>query len=349
MRRGEVEVPLNEVYHSQESRQHPYSRSPIPRLPFRLRDRLLPGNPSTKRPWLYREVGKDAPLPSKLGPTTEAHLEHWQSILPASAWLIRCGRIEGVDDGLALIVLDVDDPAEAPAMPPDSWTVKTRRGVHWYTWTAEHPVKGTSTAWGELKADGGFVRAPGTRHPDTGQVYTPDTDFGKLVDGQLPLLPSEYLPLSTPQHVTGRDLPSEIGKGLAGRVPAPVRAAKGERWSTLRSLLSRAAGSAQRRGDTGLLRSLAHYYNDRFDPPMSDDRVDRLASDVARVSASWNTSAAFSNIQAARGVESGKARRESTRERNDAIIAARASGMTVEATAAWFGVSVSTVKRVGKG
>ena len=242
-------------YHDSPSSQHPSGASPVPRrLPFRLRERIIPARLGTKRPWRYVEVGSDVVLPSQIGQTTEAMISHWQETLPPSQWLVRTGRIEDVDDGLSLVVLDVDYPSRSPAKPLGAWAVKTRRGVHWYTWT-DATVKNDYPAWGEVKGDAGLVLAPGSRHPDNGQVYTPLDGFGELIDGQLPMLPPEYMPVTAHRLPVEHGIDSEIGKGLAGRIPPQVCAAKGERWLTLRSLLCRVAGSPSRRGDDALLAS----------------------------------------------------------------------------------------------
>ena len=330
--------------HGRVGRQDPYSRSRVPRLPFRLRDRLIPANPATKRPWRYAEVGRDAVLYSRLGRTTEDHIAHWKQVLPPSQWLIRTGRVEGVDDDLALVVWDVDRPEHAPAMPVDAWQVKTKRGIHWYTWTPSD-IAGSTTAWGELKARGGLVMAPGSRHPEGG-VYRPLAGFGELVDGQLPLLPPEYLPTRTPEKARAPVEAFPEGIDTTGRLPAPVRAEKGERWLTMRGLLVRCAGSRARRGDVGQLRALAHWYNSRFVPPMETGRVERLARDVAEASRTWGTTDEFLRRQAQRGVLSGHVRGEPLRERNMAILAAREAGVTIPQVAELHGVSVSTVKRI---
>ena len=332
------------VYQPERARcQEPYPASRVPRIPFRLRDRLIPSNPETKRPWRYREVGLDAPLWGKLGPTTEDKIAHWQETLPPSQWLIRCGHIDGIDDGLSLVVLDVDYPGRAPAKPLGAWQVKTRRGVHWYTWT-DTRYRSTSMEWGEIKADGGLVLAPGSRHPDTGQVYTPERDFGELVDGQLPMLPPELMPVS-PQAVKEAVDFDRQGDATIGSIPTPVRAAKGERWTNLRNLLCRVAGSPARRGDAGLLLRVAHWYNGFFAPPMTDDRVERLANDVARESRSWGDTQGFIDKQTDRGRQSGKVRQPRLEPRNVAIRAARESGMTVIETSKLYGVSRSTIMR----
>ena len=341
MRSTKARAPQHEVYHGErDGSQDPYSRSPVPRLPFRLRSRLIPSNPTTKRPWRYAEVGGDAVLYSQLGPTTEDMIAHWRHVLPPSQWMVRTGRLEGVDDGLALVVLDIDRPDHAPAKPLGAWQVQTRRGFHWYTWT-EQEIASTRTEWGDVKASGLPVMAPRSRHPDTGVPYTPLEGFGKLVDGQLPLLPPEYLPEKAVQ--TPVELPE--GVGTSGTIPPPVRAKQGERWLTLRGLLSRAAGSPGRRGDEGQLLALGRWYNEHFSPPMDTDRVVRLARDIAEASRTWTHTEGFIETQAQRGRQSGRVRQPRTQERNAAIRAARAQGLSVPGTAELFGVSRSTVIR----
>ena len=304
---------MRTVYHGEaKGCQHPYPRSPIPRIPLRLRERLIPSNPRTKRPWLFTEIGDDCVRYGSLGPTTEDMISTWRERLPSSSWLVRTGRISGVDDDLALVVLDVDYPDRAPAMPVQGWTVKTRRGYHVYSWTPDTIASGP-TSWGDVKGESGLVLAPGSLHPETGQVYTPAADFGKLIDHQLPMLPQEFMPQQAAPKETVEI--SREGLGITGSLPAPVRAVQGERWTTLRGLLCRVAGSPARRGDTGLLVRLAHIYNSHFEPPMTEDRCERLARDIGKASASWGDTQRFRERQAAKGTESGRVRRERIRDR----------------------------------
>ena len=91
------------------------------------------------------------------------------------------GDGEGICTGQrsGIFVLDVDGPEAAQALlalgpVPETYTVKTARGVHLYFRCPDFPVKtsGGALAKGlDIRGEGGFVVAPGSMHA-SGAVYT---------------------------------------------------------------------------------------------------------------------------------------------------------------------------------
>lgn len=87
----------------------------------------------------------------------------------------------------------------------------------------------------------------------------------------------------------------------------------------------------------------------RCDPPLDDREVRAIVSHAAGYAAMWASdghSADFLNRQAERGRRSGEKRRERTIDRDGAIVAAHAGGMSVRGIANLYGVPRSTVGRV---
>jgi hypothetical protein len=92
-------------------------------------------------------------------------IREWFRVDPGCDIGIITGRSSG-----GLVVVDVDRPDRfADVQHPATPIVKTSRGFHAY-FRAAGPVEGGAFAWGELKADGGYVVAPPSVH-ESGHVY----------------------------------------------------------------------------------------------------------------------------------------------------------------------------------
>lgn len=147
----------------------PLHLRPIEDRARRLHDEglsILPLEPRSKAPALSAWTEHQT-TPMRL-PLLRRHLAE----LGTDAGLaVVCGRVSGV------VVCDFDDSAGVAwahkHLPTTPWRTKTSRGEHWYfrlpsTWTP--PT--TPLPWkGELRGDGLYVVAPGSIHPDTGDVY----------------------------------------------------------------------------------------------------------------------------------------------------------------------------------
>jgi putative DNA primase/helicase len=117
---------------------------------------LLPGKKEPATAHGFKDASNDP-----------GHVSRWWTEDPRYNIGIACGASN-------LCVLDFDDPSAlgcyvAKASLPDTFTVKTSRGVHKYL-AGVHP-SGNLFVKGEIKSAGGYVVGPGSIHPD-GSVYT---------------------------------------------------------------------------------------------------------------------------------------------------------------------------------
>lgn len=103
-------------------------------------------------------------------------IQDWRRKYPESNWGIICGPVSGV------IVWDADTPEIAEkirALLSDrgihTWEIQTRRGVHFYFRLSSDAPSSLwkSRKYGkvDVKGEGGYVVAPGSVHPDSGQEY----------------------------------------------------------------------------------------------------------------------------------------------------------------------------------
>lgn len=141
---------------------------------------LLPLRNSSKEPntRVLREVygsSKWRPLAERRA--SKAEVRAWYSADP----LTGVGIITGTASNVA--VLDIDRPVAGLTLPPTP-VVKTSRGQHAYFRT-DGPTRSRRLPFGDLKADGGYVAAPPSVHPD-GLEYEwserpDDVDFASLL------------------------------------------------------------------------------------------------------------------------------------------------------------------------
>lgn len=127
---------------------------------------VIPVRPGSKAPPLidwrsYQRKRVDAPT-----------LERWLASWPTANPAVVTGRVSGV------IVLDTDGPEAVRALAtlggtPPTWTVQTRNGYHYYfryPFHAERRIRNfvKKLPGLDLRADGGYVMAPGEVHPSGG-------------------------------------------------------------------------------------------------------------------------------------------------------------------------------------
>jgi hypothetical protein len=104
--------------------------------------------------------------PLRSAPANEDEVRAWFELDPSTG----IGVITGEPSG-GLVVVDVDDPAAAPLLPPTATVATGRRpGAHHAYYHADGPVRSREFPWGEQRADGDYVVAPCSRHP-SGSEY----------------------------------------------------------------------------------------------------------------------------------------------------------------------------------
>lgn len=115
-------------------------------------------------------------------PTPPELIDFWEDRYPGCNWAVVCGRASG------LAVIDADSP-EAVKWRSEAFMftgveVRTAHGSHWW---AAFPKEGMGSTnlrhkgrniEADVKAEGGYVMAPQSRHPDGITVYTMDVAEG---------------------------------------------------------------------------------------------------------------------------------------------------------------------------
>ena len=142
---------------------------------------LMPLKPRSKEPALKTwKKWQTEPTPPKL-------IEFWEDRYSGCNWAVICGEASG------LAVIDADSPqAEAwrqDAVVFSGVSVFTSHGSHWWCGYPEGGLRSTNLRFkgrnieGDVKAEGGYVVAPQSVHPD-GTVYAMDvadgTDWQRL-------------------------------------------------------------------------------------------------------------------------------------------------------------------------
>lgn len=145
---------------------------------------VIPLHPGSKEPattwteWQARQM----PL---------AELRRHLDALGSDAGLaVICGAVSGV------VVADLDDESAVQwarqHLPPTPWMTRTSRGEHWYYRAPTEPLTAGVPPWvGQLQADGKYVVAPGSRHPDGG-TYAAIGDWSRA-RSELPVFDPRWL------------------------------------------------------------------------------------------------------------------------------------------------------------
>ena len=179
-----------------------------------------------------------------------------------------------------VIVIDCDSPAAltwAQAhLPPSPMRTATAKGEHWYfrhpgpAVTVPNTVRirtGDPNVSLDLRADGGYVVAPGSRHP-SGTLYTQLGAWPPLDD--VPPFEPDWIDGARPPHEPGRDDPPP-------RDDAPIAAGRRNAalWSLARSLHARGLSAA------AILAALRTENRTRCRPPLEDAEVTAIAEHAA--------------------------------------------------------------------
>jgi hypothetical protein len=89
-------------------------------------------------------------------PACEDEVRAWLELDPATGIAVLTGEPSGI------VVVDVDDPVQAPPLP-ETATVTTGRGRHSY-FARSSAVRTRAFEWGEIRGEGSYVVAPCSRH-----------------------------------------------------------------------------------------------------------------------------------------------------------------------------------------
>jgi hypothetical protein len=217
-------------------------------------------------------------------PTPE-EVKTWQDLKVLNQVAVVCGSISGI------IVLDVDDPAvfdtwlagQKHPMPP-SPTVKTGKGRHIYF---KHPggrVKNSTRQipGADIKADGGYVVAPPSIHPD-GPAYE-WFDFLSLDDCEFAEPPAwlqDYFEREVTAHV---ELSTEdlLGPDEDDYTRYLRGVSKGER----NSVAAKLAGYYLAKGEPrGRVLEMLRSWNLRNSEPLPDKELGKTLDSIARLEA----------------------------------------------------------------
>ena len=339
----------------------PQSSFSVDQVPARLRPRLLPLHPAEKRPYRVREGGFTwAGMPG----VTEDVIEDWLRRYPNCEWGLRTGVVEGVDQGLCLVVADIDQPQ----LVPRTWTryvlrtagmpaVNTRRGFHVYGYSVRPRASSPST-WGDWK---GHPNALVKLHTTQGlPVGAPMLWPQEVMDS---LKQVDASPSPPPkQRTTRRRSPGQMPFTVADYGPSQGKQAwnvkvpilhDGKRHTGLRKALDRLIGRTPELKDNFALicKWLAQVNEEKCVPPLPDVDIREMALNAATRSRAWTGhTMGFMAKQGGRGKKggkkSGKARREATRERDKDIRVMRASSASYKEIEARHGLERTQIYRI---
>lgn len=145
---------------------------------------LVPLTPGSKEPATTWTEWQKRQMPLTL---LRRHLE---ALGPDAGLAIICGEASGV------VVADLDDEGAVAwareNLPPTPWVTRTSRGEHWFYRYPSTPLPSTAPPWtGQLQADGRYVVAAGSLHPDGGR-YEGAGDWTQTKDA-LPVFDPRWL------------------------------------------------------------------------------------------------------------------------------------------------------------
>ncbi len=131
----------------------------------------IPIYPGTKKPYmelLPKVNGRSSWRALLEDPPQKADIETWIRWDPSTCIALATGS------HTRLIVIDIDYheclPEEGIYLPP-TLRVQSYRGEHLYYFAEDWIVNSQNHPWGEVKAEGGYVMAPPSRHPEEGWYY----------------------------------------------------------------------------------------------------------------------------------------------------------------------------------
>jgi putative DNA primase/helicase len=204
-------------------------------------------------------------------------VERWWRETPDANLGIRTGRASG------FFVLDIDPrhggdvtlaklEAQYGALPATVTVETGGGGWHLYFRMPDFDLRSSSGQVGEgidVKAEGGYIVAPPSIHPDTGRSYSYFPGLGPD-DVEIAVVPEWLIELVSKPSSTAAA--SGGGEGDLSLV--------GERNNTLTSL----AGSMRRRGfsEAAMQAALVVFNIERCDPPLPEREVAAIAQSVAK-------------------------------------------------------------------
>ena len=286
----------------------------------------------------------------------------WATPPPFGAVLGHVARGDGLlgwrPDSLALTVLDVDsgpwqDLADWLGKWPPFTALVTPRGAHMaYQDTAPRgnakwAARGLA---GDVRGAAGYcVLWPGGERRLANSFDYPR--WGAVPAQQL--IHDLSLPLfDVSAHTEGApaSVPDRPAEGWRYAPATSTMAARHDRHNALcENMLVALGRSASMRGQLGAILSMSRRYNAALPEPLPDAEIVRVSRYFAKYSADWEYrphTAQFLARQQRKGFASGVARREATAERNAAIRAARAEGVTLADLAKLYGLAPRHIRRI---
>lgn len=222
----------------------------------------------------------------------EPFKERQPTVAEIEKWFIRPGANIALVLGRGLIAVDLDGPgaeehlAEAGVtLPPDAPRSRTSEdGCHVFLRVAgpvENRVKMLASTekrpgsdkplWQvDIRADGGYVVAPPSIHPDRGTEYT----WERRIGADIPAAPPELLALirSRPAAPAGGDQPKWVSQALQG-------VGHGQRDDVCTKLAGYFLGKGH---PPDVVLTVLKSFADRCQPPFPHDQVEKTVASVAR-------------------------------------------------------------------
>lgn len=215
----------------------------------------------------------------KVASADHEQINAWWSVRPYTNIGIACGEMSG---GLVVIDIDVDNETGKDGMEtlrewekehgelPETATVITGSGgIHLYYKTdKEIHTSVNADAGVDIRANGGYIVAPPSIHPDTGRAY----EFQDYI-ADVPVAEANYNVIEFIDSVQKK-------RDFGERFEVPEEIGKGGRNDTL----FKNACSLQEQGYTDrTIREQSHALNQRkCKPPLPDDEVDRIVDSALR-------------------------------------------------------------------
>ena len=217
-------------------------------------------------------------------PSTE-EIESWRKAKKLSQVAIVCGAISGI------IVLDVDDPlvfdawiSEQKHSLPPTPTVKTAKGRHIYFKHSGGKIKNSTRQipGADIKADGGYVVAPPSIHPD-GPVY--EWFFALGLDDVDPTDPPPWLTEYFEREV-GSNVQISKEDLLGPDEDDYTRYLRGVNKGERNSVAAKLAGYYLAKGEPeGRVLEMLRSWNLRNSEPLRDKEIQRTIASVSRAEA----------------------------------------------------------------
>lgn len=198
---------------------------------------VIPVNGGDKIPCI-----KWTPYTSRLA--TEDELKQWFANFPGRNIGIVTGAVSGI------VVVDVDKPEDFHLDMPRTPTAKTGKGLHYYFKRPDFDVGNAKLPFGDLKADGGYVVAPPSKHAN-GKSYEwldglsfDDVPLAELPDSivEIAFKPDERVAsLEMPYEVWDKQETTRYGEAWLKDVETLANTTVGSRNNMLNEVACKAA------------------------------------------------------------------------------------------------------------